>query len=161
MIKKYFFYRLEKNQDWGIMSIAIDKKAWLRHHGEIPTTAGKNLFYDTVAKRLLSQIEFTTSNRHIQIIVDKSKTQSALREFDDGISSIIGSRSPTSSKTKLTIHHRQSFADPGLQATDLFGWGIYRKHQKNDNEWYDVFKHRIALEMEFEFLGKKKTAPVM
>lgn len=54
-------------------------------------------------------------------------------------------------KTLLSIHHRQSFADPGLQATDMFGWGIYRKYQREDTAWYDVFKERIAVEMEFKF----------
>lgn len=132
------------------MSIAADKQAWLRYNeNRLLSSTDKNLFYDDVAKRLLSQIKLLADSSHIQIIVDKSKTQSALKEFDHCISTMI--RTYVSNSTLLTIHHRHSFADAGLQATDMFGWGIYRKYQRNDLEWYDVFRERIALEMKFKF----------
>lgn len=149
-VKKYFFKQLIKNAEWEIMSIAADKQAWLNfHEDKVVSTSDKNLFYDEVAKRLLSQIKFLENSSQIQIIVDKSKTQSALNAFDLCITSMI--RTYTKNNTLLTIHHRHSFADPGLQATDMFGWGIYRKYQQNEIEWYEVFSQRIALEMEFKF----------
>lgn len=81
--------------------------------------------------------------------MDKSKSPSALKDFDERISST--RYSFISEKTLLSIHHRHSFNELGLQAVDLFGWGIFCKYQWADNEWYDVFKHRIALEMEYKF----------
>ncbi|HVV69577.1 MAG TPA: DUF3800 domain-containing protein [Gammaproteobacteria bacterium] len=148
-VKKYFYNHLTKNNHWEIISIAADKRAWLRHHAKVPDTAAKNLFYDEIAKRLLSQINLLTNNTPIQLVVDKSKTKNAIKDFDLCISTVM--RSFISDKTPFSIYHRQSYADPGLQATDMFGWGIYRKYQRNDLEWYEVFKERIALEMEFKF----------
>ncbi len=88
-IKKYFLKHIEVEQEWEIMAIAADKRAWLRHHDNKAANIDKNLFYDEVAKRLLSQIQLTTQTEPIQIIVDKSKTPSALRDFDQRISAAL------------------------------------------------------------------------
>ena len=148
-VKKYFFNHLEKNANWEIMTVAANKQAWLLKHDHSTSSIDKNLFYDEVAKRLLSQIQIIADAQHIQLIIDKSKTPSALKDFNHRISTTLSNF--ISAKTKLSIHHRHSFAEAGLQAIDLFSWGIYRKYQLIDHEWYDVFKHRIALEMEFKF----------
>ena len=131
------------------MTVAANKQAWLLKHDNSSSSIDKNLFYDEVAKRLLSQIQIIADAQHIQLIIDKSKTPSALKDFNHRISTTLSDF--ISAKTKLSIHHRHSFAEAGLQAIDLFSWGIYRKYQRIDHEWYDVFKHRIALEMEFKF----------
>lgn len=149
-VKNYFYKQITKNLDWEILSIAADKQAWLRYNkNRFLSSSDKNLFYDDIAKRLLSQIKLLTNSSHIQIIVDKSKTQASEKEFNHSISGMI--RTCISNSTLLKIHHRHSFLDFGLQATDMFGWGIYRKYQRNDLEWYDVFRDRIALEMKFKF----------
>lgn len=148
-VKKYFYNHLIRDNNWEIISIAADKKAWLHHYTKKSMVVDKNLFYDQVAARLLSQIKITSDNSHIQLIIDKSKTRRALQNFDNGITSIIRSLIPE--KRKLSIYHRRSDTDPGLQAADLFSWGVYRKYQKNELEWYEIFKNKIALEMEFKF----------
>jgi hypothetical protein len=33
-----------------------------------------------------------------------------------------------------------------LQAVDLFAWGLYRKYEVGDTEWYEVFKEKVAFE---------------
>jgi hypothetical protein len=40
---------------------------------------------------------------------------------------------------------------------DLFCWGIYRKYERKDEEWYAIFKHTIV----FEEIYSEKAAPVM
>ncbi len=40
----------------------------------------------------------------------------------------------------LTIEHVDSQQSLGIQAVDLFSWGIYRKYEHNDTKWYDYFK---------------------
>jgi len=27
----------------------------------------------------------------------------------------------------------------GLQTVDMFSWGVFRKYEKRDKEWFDVF----------------------
>lgn len=148
-IKKYFLKNLEKDPHWKIMTVAADKQAWLSKHDHNASIIDKNLFYDEVARRLLSQLQITTDAQHIELIVDKSKTPSALKNFDRRISSTL--QKFISKKTRFSIRHRHSFTETGLQAIDLFSWGVFRKYQYLDNTWYEVFKHRIALEMRFKF----------
>lgn len=31
----------------------------------------------------------------------------------------------------------------GLQAVDLFSWGIFRKHERNDVVWFNVFRDKV------------------
>lgn len=158
-VKKYFYTHLEKNKSWEIITIATDKQALLKHRNKKGAIVDKNLFYDEVAGRLLSQINLSPDDASIHLIIDKSKNKNALKEFDNSIKTMI--RSIIFEKRQLFIHHRSSQADPGLQIADLFSWGIYRKYQNSDHDWYDIFKSRIALEMEFKFEVKKKTDPVM
>lgn len=56
-VKRYFFKHVEQEKAWEIMSIAANKQAWLRNHDNNLSKVDKNLFYDEVAKRLLSQIQ--------------------------------------------------------------------------------------------------------
>ena len=34
----------------------------------------------------------------------------------------------------------------GLSAADLFCWGIFRKHEYNDTEWFEVFSDKVKLD---------------
>ena len=31
----------------------------------------------------------------------------------------------------------------GLRAADLFSWGTFRKHERNDAVWFDVFRPKV------------------
>jgi len=33
--------------------------------------------------------------------------------------------------------------DLGLRAADLFSWGTFRKHERNDAVWFDVFRPKV------------------
>lgn len=49
-------------------------------------------------------------------------------------------------KVKLAIYHHDSKSDCGLSAADLFCWGIFRRHERNDTEWYSDFREKIRLD---------------
>ncbi len=51
--------------------------------------------------------------------------------------------------TNLNISHLSSEENEGLQAVDLFCWGIFRKYENNDIEWYDVYRNKINYETEY------------
>jgi len=36
-----------------------------------------------------------------------------------------------------------------LQAVDLFCWGIFRKYEMGDSEWYDVYQDALVFETEY------------
>lgn len=37
----------------------------------------------------------------------------------------------------------------GLQAVDLFSWGIFRKYENGDYGWYTIYWHKIRFETEY------------
>ena len=49
----------------------------------------------------------------------------------------------------LDIHHRGSHQELGLQAVDVFSWGVYRKYENADSEWLEFFKDRIRCDLEY------------
>ena len=49
----------------------------------------------------------------------------------------------------FNISHIRSHESYGIQAVDLFCWGIYRKYVHHDEEWYDVFQDKIVYEQRF------------
>jgi len=51
--------------------------------------------------------------------------------------------------TDLNISHLTSQESTGLQAVDLFSWGIFRKYENNDAEWYNVYQHKVRFETEY------------
>ncbi len=46
----------------------------------------------------------------------------------------------------LIISHRDSQEDLCLSAVDLFSWGVFRKYEKKNVDWYDVFRKKIRYE---------------
>lgn len=46
-------------------------------------------------------------------------------------------------RVPLNVYHHRSTENPGLQAADLFSWGIFRKHERNDAAWFDVFRSKV------------------
>ncbi len=48
--------------------------------------------------------------------------------------------------TRLYIYHWSSQEHRGLQAVDLFSWGIFRKYERSDEDWYSSYKAKILLE---------------
>ncbi len=42
-----------------------------------------------------------------------------------------------------TIHYQNKL----VQAVDLFAWGIFRKYERQDTAWYEVFKEKIVSEV--------------
>ncbi len=46
----------------------------------------------------------------------------------------------------LDIFHDDSQHNKPIQAVDLFAWGIYRKYEEGDTQWYEVFRSKIVYE---------------
>jgi hypothetical protein len=48
--------------------------------------------------------------------------------------------------TRLIIEHQASFDNLGIQAVDLFSWGIFKKYEACDKTWYQVYEERVKFE---------------
>jgi hypothetical protein len=41
------------------------------------------------------------------------------------------------------INHHLSHEYPQIQVVDFFSWGIFRKYEKADLEWFSLFKDKV------------------
>lgn len=48
----------------------------------------------------------------------------------------------------LLQQHELSHDNKGIQAVDMFCYGIFRKYEHHDTLWYDLFLPRLYLEKE-------------
>ena len=97
-----------------------------------------------MARLVLDRIPFEKALDRVHLTVDKSKGQTEIREFNlYVIGQLKGRLDP---KVALNIDHMLSEQEPGLQAVDLFGWGIFRKYEKNDEKWRKVFSEKVIFD---------------
>ncbi len=149
-IKKYFLKEVNKEENWRIYIAIADKKSWVnRHISKHNHEPKKKALYDEIAKRLFSQLDYSGSAGCIDIIVDRSKNKDEINSFDEAITSALLDR--LCKKTRLTIKHRNSHEDAGLQAVDVFCAGVGKKYEKGDTSWYAEFENRIVVEIEYKF----------
>lgn len=144
-IKKYFLYQMRKCSGWYLSVAIADKKSWLRNHrANHNHELKKKVLYDEIAKCVFSQLTDIETAHYVDIVIDKSKNKDEINEFDAAILAAIKNRINTSAK--LTIRHRSSHEELGLQAVDVFCSGLGRKHEKNDLTWYSEFSDKIVSE---------------
>ena len=137
-VKEYFFRNI-RNVDFSIYSLILNKKRVYQHLIE-----DKSRVYNWVARMLLDQIDFSEADTQISLVIDKSKSKPEIAEFDRYVFwNLKGKVDP---KIPLRISHKDSQEDLCLNAADLFSWGVFRKYEKSDTGWYDVFKSKIRYE---------------
>ena len=137
-IKKYF-YKLAEPINFGLYSMTLNKKRVYE-----ALTKEKARIYNYVARLVLDKIPFEKAGTRVELIVDKSKSKPEIRDFNSYvINQLKGRLDP---KVPLDIYHNSSHENHGRQAVDLFGWGFFRKHEKKDTEWFDVFKGKVVFD---------------
>ena len=144
-IKKYFLREADPESNWCLYAAVADKASWVKYHPQI----GGKVLYDEIAKRLFFQISNVENASSINIVVDCSKNKKEITIFDEAITEALSGR--LAKNTLLSIKHRSSHEDPGLQAVDLFCSGINRKYEHADLSWYKEFSDKIAVEITYKF----------
>lgn len=141
-IKKYFYKQI-KDIDFEIYSVTLNK---LRVYEKL--ARNKSRVYNFIARQVFDRIPFekTDSNRII-LTIDKCKGKKGVKEFNDYIIKQLEGR--IAPNTPFDIYHEDSKKIGGLQAIDVFAWGIHRKHEYNDKEWYQIFNKKIALDEQY------------
>ena len=135
-IKKYFYSKIAKI-DFKVYALTLNKKRVYQS-----LLSSKERIYNYVARLAIDQIDLNDADPRVMLILDKSKSGSEIGEFNSYLlRQISGKLDP---KVPLDIVHKISHEMPGLQVVDLFVWGIFRKYERKDNEWFDVFKGKIA-----------------
>jgi len=139
-VKQYFFRHID-NDDWGIYTLALNKR---RVNANLRTKPGRQKLYNFLSRFLLEKLPMADVTRNVEMVVDRSKNRAEIKDFNQYLGNQLQALLPLN--TAFHIAHQHSTETAGLQAVDLFCWGIFRKHELNDTAWYDVFKGKIKYE---------------
>ncbi len=134
-IKRYFWHQI-KELNFTLYAITLDKRKTYEH-----LKSPKERIYNFISRQVIDRIPFEQASTRIQIIVDKSKGKEGIREFNEYIFRQLEGR--VNPKIPINIDHLSSHHDAILQAVDLFAWGIFRKYERSDTEWYDIFREKV------------------
>jgi hypothetical protein len=137
-IKNYFYEKI-KNIDFSLYAVILDKKKSYKSLWD-----DKERIYTHISHLLLEEIKLEGKRPRILLTIDRSKSKDNIRAFDQYILyQLKGKLDPV---TPLDIVHRDSHVNYCLQAVDLFCWGIYKKYEDNNVEWYKMFEDRVKCE---------------
>lgn len=141
-IKKYFLKQVISVK-FGIYSITLNKK---RVYDRL--TREKSRVYNFISRQVLDHIPFEKNHGdRVELIIDKSKSKPEILEFNSYVRRQLESRLNPS--IPVDIYHRDSKESPGLQAADMFCWGIFQKYERKSLEWFDLFSKRILFEKQY------------
>ncbi len=140
---KEYFYKQVKSVKFGIYAMTLNKRRVYER-----LTKEKPRVYNFIARQVIDKIPFEKNKiDRVEFIIDKSKSKPEVKEFNSYIRSQIEGR--LYPKTILDMYHWNSHENNGLQAADLFSWGIFQKYEKKDTKWFDVFKQKICFEDQY------------
>ena len=137
---KHYFYKKIEAAKFDIFSVVLSKK---EVSDLIDGAPSKERLYNYLAHLLIEKV-FQANPYEIgmaHLVVDKCKNAKDREEFDDYLRYQLQSIFPIN--TKLFITHENSQNSYGLQAVDLFCYGIMRKFALKDVRWFDIYKGKI------------------
>ena len=142
-IKRYFFKNI-KNNNWSIYTLVLNKA---RVEPHLQTKIGKKKLYNFLSRFLIEKLDLSQARRNVDLVVDRCKNKEEVRDFNQYLINQLEALLPL--HTDLNISHLTSQESAGLQAVDLFSWGIFRKCENDDTEWYNVYRHKVKFETEY------------
>jgi hypothetical protein len=134
-IKKYFYRRVEA-VPFELYALTLNKKRLYDY-----LTQKKDRVYNFIARKVLDVIPFTNASVRVSLVVDKCKGKREIKEFNNYLIQQLGGK--IDPMIPFDIDHHLSHEDLPLQAVDLFSWGIFRKYEKKDTEWFEVFRDKV------------------
>jgi len=142
-VKKYF-YRQIREQPFELYTVAVDKR-------RVPPSLRRDQerLYNYLARLVIERCPFQKAKPKIILTLDRSKTKRSQKAFDTYLLfQLEGSLPP---KIPLEVFHLDSKESKGIQAIDLFSWGIFKKYENKEMEWYNLFKEKLRFEGKEDF----------
>jgi len=137
-IKQYFFRQLPAS-GWKIYSVTLNKPRVDEH---LRTRAGKKKLYNFLARFILEKVHFPEEVQRVSLVVDRCKNKEEIKDFNKYVVNQLEALLPLNAR--LNIDHLGSHESAGLQAVDLFCWGIARKDGMGDQEWYALYQDKVS-----------------
>jgi hypothetical protein len=139
-----YFYRQASAASFSIYALMLSKAAVPENLRQQP-----GRLYDLLATDLLEHCPFHRAQERIVLTLDRRKSSGEIKAFNQAL--LIKLQATLPITRPIDIFHLHSWERKGLQAVDLFCWGMFRKYERGDTTWYDVFKERIAGEATHRF----------
>lgn len=139
-VKEYFFGHIDSDE-WGIYTLVLNKP---RVNANLRTRVGRQKLYNFLSRLLIEKLPLGTVTQNVELVVDSCKDRAERSDFNQYLCNHLQAMLPLN--TAFHIAHQQSTDAPGLQAVDLFCWGMFRKHESGDTAWYDVFRSKVKYE---------------
>jgi len=136
---KEYFYRQVATIPFRLYAVILDKTRFGNH-----LKFSHNRIYRFITHLVIKALPLEAASTRVTFVLDKRMGGIAMREFNELLRLQIQSQIPP--QVPLFIDHENSNKIRCLQAVDLFSWGIYRKYEMGDTEWYDVFREKIKFE---------------
>ncbi|OPY65607.1 MAG: hypothetical protein A4E57_03120 [Syntrophorhabdaceae bacterium PtaU1.Bin034] len=134
---KQYFYDQVRDIDFKIYSIILNKK---RVFGYLANNKAR--VYNFVSRLLLEKIPLEQATTKVDLIIDRSKGKPEILNFNKYIQSQLEARiQPT---IPFDINHLDSCNNCGLQAVDMFSYGVFQGYERRKWEWFNIFKEKVA-----------------
>lgn len=139
---KRYFYRQLADVSFRLYTVILDKTRFANHLQLDPKRV-----YGFITNLVLKELPLEQATTRVILTLDRSMGSARIREFNDQLVKQLETRIPP--HVPLSINHHYSHEDKPLQAVDQFAWGIFRKYEIGDVQWYEVFREKIAFEREY------------
>jgi hypothetical protein len=140
---KQYFWRQVRGVPFDLYAVALNKESV-----SAKLQRQKDRLYGYVAALVVDSIPFNQATAPVHVEIDRRLRQRNQTEFNEHLQRQIQERIPPN--IPIFIRHMASEESKGIQAADLFCWGIFRCfRQPPDRAWYDVFADRIAFQTEY------------
>ena len=141
---KQYFYRQLRRAGWQLYTVVLNK---VRVNEDLRRPDTKKKLYNFLARFILEKIDLNSAAPAVTLVTDRCKNREEIRDFNTYVANQLEALLPLN--VPLNIYHERSHDNQGLQAVDLFCWGIFRKYEKGDTEWYEIYREAIAFETEY------------
>jgi len=141
LIVKEYFARHLPGDGWDVYSVTLNKA---RVEPHLQTKVGKKKLYNYLARFIIEKIPFADDLPWVNLIVDRCKNNEEIKDFNSYVENQLNALLPLN--CKLMIDHLASHENAGLQAVDLFCWGIARKDAHKDTDWFASYCDKVRFD---------------
>ncbi|MEW6262162.1 MAG: DUF3800 domain-containing protein [Thermodesulfobacteriota bacterium] len=134
-VKRYFFRQLSGVR-FGIYALTLNKS---RLYPELQKK--KEITYNYLARLIMDCIPLESASEGVNLILDKRKSRPEILDFNHYLTKAFADRLHPNVIFRIT--HEDSAANLGLQAVDMFCYGFFRKYEKSDDTWFNIFKGKV------------------
>jgi hypothetical protein len=135
-VKRYFYEQVQ-DIDFKLYTIILNKRRVFENLAD-----HKARVYNYVSRILLEKIPLDQATVKVDLIIDRSKGKPEILDFNSYIRSQLEARIHPA--VPLYISHYNSREHGGLQAVDMFSYGIFEGYEKKRWAWFNAFKEKVA-----------------